>query len=53
MQKVYNVLERDDGPTMTEYATTLAVITLSCLTAFALLAAASAGALTRVVGYFT
>jgi hypothetical protein len=50
MQKLYSLLERNDGQTMTEYATTLSVITLSCLTAFALLAAASAGALTRVVG---
>jgi Flp pilus assembly pilin Flp len=53
MQKLYSLLERNDGQTMTEYATTLSVITLSCLTAFALLAAASTGALTRVVGYFT
>jgi hypothetical protein len=53
MQKLYNLLERDDGQTMTEYATTLSVITLSCLSAFALLAAASTGALMRVVGYFT
>ena len=47
------MLKQDAGPTMTEYATTLSVITLSCLTAFALLAAASSGTLTRVVGYFT
>ena len=53
MEKLYNALEREDGPTMTEYATTLSVITLSCLTAFALLAAASTGTLTRLVGYFT
>ena len=47
------MLERDVGPTMSEYGTTLSVIRLSCVTAFALLAAASTGALTRVVGYFT
>jgi hypothetical protein len=53
MRKLYNLPEQDAGPTMTEYATTLSVITLSCLTAFAMLAAASTGALMRVVGYFT
>ena len=53
MQKLYNLLPRDDGQTMAEYATTLSVITLFCLAAFALLAAASTGALMRVVGYFT
>jgi len=53
MWKLYSLLEQDDGQTMTEYATTLSVITLSCLAAFALLAAASTGALTRVAGYLT
>jgi Flp pilus assembly pilin Flp len=53
MWKLYGLLEQDDGQTMTEYATTLSVITLSCLVAFALLAAASTGALTRVAGYLT
>jgi Flp pilus assembly pilin Flp len=53
MQKLNSLVSQEAGPTVTEYATTLSVITLSCLTAFALLAAASTGALTRVVGYFT
>jgi Flp pilus assembly pilin Flp len=53
MRRLYSLLKWDDGQTMTEYATTLSVITLSCLTTFALLAAASTGAFTRVVGYFT
>jgi Flp pilus assembly pilin Flp len=53
MQKLYNRLRREDAQTMTEYATTLSVITIFCLAAFALIAAASTGALTRVAGYFT
>ena len=53
MQELNSLVRQEAGPTMTEYATTLSVITLSCLTAFALLAAASTGALTRVLGYFT
>ena len=53
MQKLNSLVSQEAGPTMAEYATTLSVITLSCLAAFALLAAASTGTLTRVVGYFT
>ena len=53
MQRLYSLLPRDEGQTMTEYATVLSVVTLACLTAFALLAAASTGALTRVAGLFT
>jgi Flp pilus assembly pilin Flp len=53
MQKLYNLLRQDDAQTMAEYATTLSVITLLCLAAFALLAAASTGALMRVAGYLT
>lgn len=40
-QKLYGLFREVDGQTMTEYATTLSVITLTFLTAFALLAAAS------------
>ena len=43
MQRLYSLLPRDEGQTMAEYATVLSVVTLACLTAFALLAAASAG----------
>jgi Flp pilus assembly pilin Flp len=50
MQKLYARLTQQDGQTMTEYATVLAVVTLACLAALALLAAASTGALTRVAG---
>jgi Flp pilus assembly pilin Flp len=50
MQKLYDRLTVQDGQTMTEYATVLTVVTLACLAAFALLAAASTGALTRVAG---
>lgn len=53
MQKLYSLLARDEGQTMTEYATVLTVITIACLGAFALLAAASSGAITRVAGLFT
>ena len=53
MQKLYCLLRQDDGQTMTEYATTLSLITIFCLAAFALLAAASTGALMRVAGYLT
>jgi hypothetical protein len=50
---MYDQLKREHAQTMTEYATTLSVSTIFCLAAFALLAAASTGALTRVAGYFT
>jgi Flp pilus assembly pilin Flp len=40
-QKLFRLLRQDNGQTMTQYATTLSVITLTCLTAFALLAATS------------
>jgi Flp pilus assembly pilin Flp len=50
MQKLHARLTQDDGQTMTEYATVLTVVTLACLGALALLAAASTGALTRVAG---
>ena len=53
MHKLYRLLRQDDAQTMAEYATTLTVITILCLGAFALLAAASTGALARVAGYFT
>ncbi|HEX9350707.1 MAG TPA: hypothetical protein VF877_05505 [Gaiellaceae bacterium] len=50
MQKLYDRLAPQDGQTMTEYATVLTVVTLACLAAFALLAGAATGALTRVAG---
>ena len=53
MQKLYTLLAQDDGQTMTEYATVLTVITLSALTAFALLGAATTGAFARVASYLT
>jgi Flp pilus assembly pilin Flp len=40
-QKLFRLLRQDHGQTMAQYATTLSVITLTCLTAFALLAATS------------
>jgi Flp pilus assembly pilin Flp len=53
MQKLYTLLAQDDGQTMTEYATVLTVITLSALTAFTLLGAATTGAFARVASYLT
>jgi len=53
MQKLYSALTSQDGQTMAEYATVLSVITIVCLAAFALLAAASTGAISRVAGLFT
>jgi hypothetical protein len=46
-------LHLESGPTMTEYARTLSVLTIFCLSAFALVAAASTGTLTRFAGYLT
>jgi Flp pilus assembly pilin Flp len=45
-------LRREDGQTMAEYGTILTVITIACLTAIALLAAASTSAITRVGALF-
>lgn len=53
MQKLYGLLAQEDAQTMAEYGVVLTVITLGCLTAFTLLAAASTGAISRVAGYFT
>jgi len=40
MFKLYRLLHQDEGQTMTQYATTLTVITVFCLSAFGLVAAA-------------
>ena len=53
MEKLYSFLAQEEAQTMAEYATVLTVITLACLGAFALLAAASSGAITRVAALFT
>jgi Flp pilus assembly pilin Flp len=53
MDKLYSWLAGQDGQTMAEYATVLSVITIICIAAFALLAAASSGAISRVAGLFT
>jgi hypothetical protein len=53
MQKLYSLLAQNDAQTMAEYATVLTVITLGCLAAFALLAAASSGWLSRVAALLT
>jgi Flp pilus assembly pilin Flp len=51
MRKVYNLLARQDGQTMAEYATVLTVITLAVITAIGLLAGANANLITRVAGF--
>ena len=43
MQKLYSLLAQNEAQTMTEYATVLTVITIACLAAFTVLAAASSG----------
>ena len=53
MQKLSSLLALEDAQTMVEYATVLTVITLACLAAFALLGAASSGAIGRVASLFT
>ena len=53
MQKLYLWLAREDGQTMAEYATVLTVITIACLAAFVVLAAASSGAIKQVAALFT
>jgi len=53
MQKLYSLLARNEGQTMAEYATVLTVVTIGCLAALGLLAAASSGALGRVAALLT
>lgn len=53
MQKLYSLLAQNEAQTMTEYATVLTVITIACLAAFTLLAAASSGWIARVAALFT
>jgi Flp pilus assembly pilin Flp len=53
MQKLYSLLAQHEGQTMAEYATVLTVITIACLAAFVLLAAASSGAIQKVAALFT
>jgi Flp pilus assembly pilin Flp len=45
-------LRREDGQTMAEYGTVLAVITIACLTAIAVLGAAATDAITRAGALF-
>jgi len=53
MQKLYNLLAREDGQTMAEYGVVLAVITIAVFGALALLSGNIVGAMTRVAGYIT
>jgi hypothetical protein len=50
MHKLVTLLARDEAQTLPEYATVLSVITIGCLLAFAVLAAAVTGQIARVAG---
>jgi Flp pilus assembly pilin Flp len=52
MRKIHNLLAREDGQTMAEYATVLAIITLTAIGAIAFLAERNAGAISRVARIF-
>ena len=51
MQKLYNLLTREDGQTMAEYGIVLSVIAVTVLGALALLSGGVVNALSRVAGY--
>jgi Flp pilus assembly pilin Flp len=53
MTKLFELCGREDGQTMAEYGTVLTVITIACLTAFVLLAAASTNAISRAAGFLS
>jgi Flp pilus assembly pilin Flp len=48
VRRLAHLFKRNDGQTMAEYTTVLSVITIGCLLAFALLAAAVAGEIDSV-----
>ena len=53
MKKLFELLARDEGQTMAEYATVLTVITVACLTAFVILGMSATSAYTRVATLFS
>jgi Flp pilus assembly pilin Flp len=53
MEKPFELQAREEGQTMAEYATVLTVITIACLTAFALLTASATDVYTRVAALFS
>ncbi|MEK6274624.1 MAG: hypothetical protein AABM30_04730 [Actinomycetota bacterium] len=53
MEKLDRLLPREEAQTLAEYATVLTVITFTILAAFALLGAASAGAIGRAAAFLT
>ena len=53
MKKLFEFQAREEGQTMAEYATVLAVITIACVTAFALLTASATSVYTRVADLFS
>ena len=53
MQKLYSFLAQNEGQTMAEYGTVLAVITIACFAAFVVLAGATSGAFRQVAALFT
>jgi Flp pilus assembly pilin Flp len=53
MRKLFQLPAREEGQTMAEYGTVLAVITIGCLSAFLLLATSATSAYSRVAGLFS
>ena len=53
MKKLLELLARDEGQTMAEYATVLMVITFACLTAFVMLGTSATSAYSRVANLFS
>lgn len=53
MKKLFQLPAREEGQTMAEYGTVLAIITIACLSAFVLLATSATSAYTRVANLFS
>jgi Flp pilus assembly pilin Flp len=51
MRKIHNLLAREDGQTMAEYATVLTIITVTVVAAIAFLAERNTSAISRVAGF--
>lgn len=53
MKKLFQLPAREEGQTMAEYGTVLAIITIACLSAFVLLGTSATSAYTRVASLFS
>jgi Flp pilus assembly pilin Flp len=53
MKKLFELQAREEGQTMAEYATVLTIITIACVTVFALLSANVTSAYTLVADLFS